>query len=936
MPSPSGPEMKKIGKYLLEDNICDEASLHAALEQQLKLREQNIFKPLGSILAESMGIAIKDLNKALFRMHYDIVSASPYFKDIAADSLHQIVALAEHKVLPEDCLIFKEGDQPEFFFMVMSGAVKVFLTSPAGDEKMLAQLGPGEGSGEISLLTGAPHRKSTKTITPASLLVLSKEHFDQLCIQHPEISMAFIRGFANRLAQKDAEILQANEKERAYQQFVSEQDQLFLPEIIGESKTIKQLRLEIDQAAQNNAPVLICGEKGTETLIAASAIHKTSLHPSAPFLSMDAENVTLEGYGDVIESDSGMLQLEMAQSSVLFGYEEGAFAFSRARGLGLLQICRQGSVVIKNIEKLATGVQEKLLDYLREGTFSTVGGKKPIYSGARIIASTSEDLGKLSEEGKFSPELLALLQSNRMEVPPLRKRKSDLRLLVDFIIILECFKVPDRKFIKGVSHEAYQRIMEYDWPGNMDELQVVIRRAINLTHSDHLLPEDIFLGITPPAGKYTINLLQFDAIKNFFSSPAFPLGLQIVTVAVFSLIFLMSFIGSQAPDSNASLLIVWGMWEPLLVLSWFAGARIWCSVCPMGAMNDFFNRIGKKKFKVPAFIHDYGVYLSALGLAVIIWAEVATAMPYSPMATGFLLLAVAVFAILSGIFFERRLWCRYLCPLGALGAVYSGCSPVEWRSNSSICNSTCKDNICYKGDRDTRGCPLYQGPFSLHSNQNCMLCGSCFKLCPKGSPALNLRIPGHELWAALKPEKITIIFVPVIIGTQIFRGIAHLPLMEKLTAAFQPLWLLYAILLVAAAAAAFAYTRVSGPMAFAGLKDSSITRGNLFIHAIIPLAFAFEIAYQFKPLFTRFGHFLPTLGRQLDHNWEFLDFAYQAGSIKPWQVLFVLLGMAVSMLFLKPLIRNHQDAGEGTSAKRLRYLPILFLGSAYIWMFVVM
>jgi len=470
----------------------------------------------------------------------------------------------------------------------------------------------------------------------------------------------------------------------------------------------------------------------------------------------------------------------------------------------------------------------------------------------------------------------------------------------------------------------------------MDELQIVIRRAINLAQGEYLMPEDIFIGIAPPKGKYTINLFQFGRIKTFFKSRFYPVGLQIVTASVFSAIFLMAFMGSQSPNNNVSLLLVWGMWEPLLFISWFVGARIWCSVCPMGAVNDLLNRVGKKKFKVPAFIADYGVYFSALGLGVIIWAEVATDMTYSPMATGFLLLAIASFAILSGIFFERRLWCRYLCPLGTLGAVYSGCSIVEWRSNNSICNSTCKDNNCYKGDTLTHGCPLYQGPFSLHSNQNCILCGRCVKLCPNDSPALNLRIPGHELWASLKPEKVTTIFVPVILGTQIFRGIEHLTFIQQFEAEFLPMWAIYALLLLAATAVSFVYTQISGAFAFGNLKNSSITKGSLFIHAIIPLAFAFEIAYQLNPLLTRFGHFFPTLGRQFGFNWEFLDFAYQAGSIKPWQVLFILLGMAVSIAFLKVLNKNHQDERERAYRKRFRNLPILFLGSTYIWIFFIL
>jgi len=928
--------MKKIGNYLLENNICDQSSLESALKKQSQLKKRGTFKPLGSVLTDSLAISLQDLDKILSKMHIDILSMSALFRDISKESIEKTLSQAEYKVLPENSVIFKQGEEADSFFVVISGKVKIFSTSSEGQDSLIGHLTSGEGFGEVSLLTGEPHSSSVTTVEATSLLVFTKKEFNNLIESHPDISLALIKGFASRLIQKDAVILKASEKEHAYQQFVSQQDELSLPELIGQTRTINRLREKIDAAAQTNLPVLIYGEPGTEGLVVAGNIHKSSPYSASPFLSMDAENITMEGYGAIREADSETLQLEMAQNSLLFGYEDKAFSFSKARGLGLLQICRQGSVVIQNIDKLIMGVQEKLLNYLRTGTFITVGGQKPISSSARIIATTSADLEKFAADGKFNRDLLELLQSSNMTIPPISKRKSDLRLLVDFIIIMECFKTPDRKLIKGVSPEAYQRIMEYDWPGNMEELQIVIRRAINLAHGDYLFPEDIFTGIVPPEGKYTINLLQFDKIKKFFSSRAYPGALQLITVSVFSLIFLLSFAGNQSPDSNVALLLVWGMWEPLLVISWFIGARIWCSVCPMGAANDLLNRIGKKKLKVPGFIHDYGVYLSAAGLAIIIWAEYSTTMQYSPMATGYLLLSIAFFAILSGILFERRVWCRYLCPLGALGAIFSGCSVVEWRSNQSICNSTCKDNSCYKGDENTRGCPLYQGPFSLSSNHNCILCGNCVKACPNDSPAFNLRIPGHELWASLKPEKLTTIFVPVILGTQIFRGFLHTSFMQDLESGLQSRWAIYAIMLLAATVISFAYLRSSGILAFGKLKNNAIIKGDLYIHAIIPLAFVYEFVYQLNPLLTRLGHFFPTLGRQFGFNLESWDFAYLPGSIKPWQVLFILLGMAVSVAFLKVIIKKHQIEREGPLNKLFRNLPIIFLGGIYIWMFAVM
>ncbi len=929
--------MKKIGKYLIENRICDEFTLKRALEEQLKLKEKSVFKPLGSILAEFAHISRLDLERVLLQLHVDIMSGTPLFKDISKAAIEEALSHSEHKILPADTIIFQQGDPPDSYYFIISGRVNFFANADDGSESTLAVLQAGSGFGEISLLTGEPHRTSTKTMEPASILIISKENFSRICEQNAEIAMAFIKGFANCLKEKEAEIVKAGEKERAYQQFVSEQDELALPELIGQTRIINNLRAKINAAARNDQPVIIYGEPGTEVLVVAGNIHKNSPYASAPFLSMDAESIALEGYGAIREDDSDTLQLEIAQSSVLFGYEDQAFSFSRARGLGLLQICRQGSVVIRNIDKLTKGVQEKIVAYLQDGTFMTVGGRAPISSSARIIATSSTDLDAYAAEGEFNPDLLELLRVNQMTVPPISRRKSDLRLLVDFIIIMECFKTPDRKLIKGVSPEAYQRIMEYDWPGNMDELQIVIRRAINLARGDYLMPEDIFIGITPPAGKYTINLLKFAKMKNFFSSRMYPGALQAITVFVFSLILLMAFAGSQAPDSNVALLLVWGIWEPLLVVSWFFGARIWCAFCPMGAVNGLLNRVGgTKKLKVPAFLHEYGVYFSAAGLALIIVWQAATGMHYSPLDTGYLLLAIILFALASGILFERRAWCRYLCPLGKLGAVFAGCSVVEWRANSSICNSTCKDNSCYKGDDDTPGCPMYQGPFSLTSNQNCILCGNCEKSCPNDSPAFNLRIPGHELWAALKPEKLVTVFVPVIMGTQIFRSVVHTSFIDGLAARFQSGWVMYAVLMLGATAVSFAYLQVAGVLAFGRMKSTGFARGDLFIHAVIPLAFTYELAYQLKPLLTRTGHFLSTLGRQFGFDLEYWDFVYQPGAVKPWQVLLLLVGTGASMAFLKALVNRHQENNNERLGDRMfGYMPIILLGCAYTGLFIL-
>ncbi|MDH4319120.1 MAG: 4Fe-4S binding protein, partial [Desulfobulbaceae bacterium] len=588
-------------------------------------------------------------------------------------------------------------------------------------------------------------------------------------------------------------------------------------------------------------------------------------------------------------------------------------------------------IYIENIEKLTPGAGEALYSYLTTKQFTPMGGRNPFQSQCRIVAGTRVDLQQLARAGKFHPELAELLTRNTLEIPPLRKRKGDLLLLVDFLIIKECFKGAHRKIIQGISPASYRRIMEYDWPGNMEELEIVIRRAINLTQSEHLMPEDIFLGMAPPKGKYTYNLLQLDALQKLFTHRYYPGAIQALTGIFFSGIILSGFLGHHSPEHNISVYLVWALWWPLLTLSWFLGARIWCSLCPMGALNDLINRFFSLGRKVPAFIRDKGVYLSAVGLLIITWGETASAMPSSPFATAILLLSIGSAVAVSAILFQRRVWCRHLCPLGRMAGVFSGCSLIEWRSNSSICNSACSDHFCYTGRDGTEGCPMLQGPFALNSNQNCILCGNCLKTCENNSPTLNLRMPGHELWAAIKPDAVTGFFVPVIIASQLVRGGEHAA--RTLIPPDRPdlSWPLFAMLLIMASVGAFTLVRLGGLVTFPDLKDSTIKKHHLFSHGLIPLLFVYELAFQLGPLLERLGHIPAVLGNQLGIDLKILVFGLSRAGVLPLQELSLMAGTMTSVVFTALLARKHSRAPQRQSL--LRYMPLILLGMLYMWIF---
>ncbi|MBE0655518.1 MAG: sigma 54-interacting transcriptional regulator, partial [Bacteroidales bacterium] len=490
---------KRIGDYIQEDGICTADIINQSLAKQVALKEEGIYKPLGSVLIENFNINPEKIFPSLSRMYLDILRSSATFSNVQEELLAQIVYKVTQQVFLENTIIFEKGSSSDCLFVIISGEVQVYVETEEGEVHQLTLLKPGDTFGEIALLTEGLHTTSVKATRATSLLMLSKSDFDSLCHEFPEILREYIKILAKRVAKGNEDLMNAAVNERAYQKYVSQEDDLTIADLIGETRGIENLRNKIADVAGEESSVLIIGEKGTEKLVVAAEIHRSSRRSSKSFMFMDAENVSLSG-SDSVSTDSFLL--ETSQRSALFGHLRGAFPYAEANRLGLLQICKDGTVVIENVDRLSLELQNDLVSFINTGFFQQLGRPDSISSSARIIGTALTDLKALVEKGLFNQDLYNLFGGNVLTVPALKKRKKDLRLLVDFIIIQECFKSPDRKLIKGISDEAYQRIMRYDWPGNMEELEVVIRRAINLAHGDYLMPEDIFVGMAPPEGKH--------------------------------------------------------------------------------------------------------------------------------------------------------------------------------------------------------------------------------------------------------------------------------------------------------------------------------------------------------------------------------------------------------------------------------------------------
>jgi hypothetical protein len=324
--------------------------------------------------------------------------------------------------------------------------------------------------------------------------------------------------------------------------------------------------------------------------------------------------------------------------------------------------------------------------------------------------------------------------------------------------------------------------------------------------------------------------------------------------------------------------------------------------------------------------------VAGAGIVVIFWSEVVFNMPFSPRATAFLILSITLPAVMLALIYRRRVWCRFLCPLGKLIGFISRCSILELRANQNICNSDCMENSCYVGKDHHAGCPVFEAPFVLHNNQDCILCGNCVKNCANQVPALNLRLPGQELWTFHKPEPTMVFLVSIIMGTQFFRGIEKTGYFHEYAFAQTQPWIFYSVLIVISTSLAFLFIKTAVNVAFGSQNTSFRIASNLVAYAFVPLVVIFELSYHFERLINRGGQFFPTLGRQLGFNWDFLMMNMNPLWIKFYQTLFILIGFFASKAVLTNIFRSHLDSSLTRLSLRHQW-PILFLAAMYIYLF---
>lgn len=246
-----------------------------------------------------------------------------------------------------------------------------------------------------------------------------------------------------------------------------------LDNIIGKSEIIENTKQKALIASKSNSTVLITGESGTGKELFARAIHNHSDRTDYPFVTINCAAIP----DNLLESE-------------LFGYEEGAFTGAKKGGkLGKFELAHKGTIFLDEIGDMSIHLQGKLLRVLQERELDKIGGKSNISIDVRVIAATNKNLEDLVKKGQFREDLYYRLKVIPINLPALRERKSDISLLIDYMIKEYAHKL--NKDVIGIEDDASKTLIDYTWPGNVRELQNIIEYSINMSTSSLLTLETI-------------------------------------------------------------------------------------------------------------------------------------------------------------------------------------------------------------------------------------------------------------------------------------------------------------------------------------------------------------------------------------------------------------------------------------------------------------
>lgn len=245
-----------------------------------------------------------------------------------------------------------------------------------------------------------------------------------------------------------------------------------IPNMLGEHPKMSEVFRIVTKIAATTSTVLIVGESGTGKELVARAIHQGSQRSDKPFMAINCAAIP----DTLIESE-------------LFGHEKGSFTGAGSREIGIFEAANGGTVFLDEIGEMNVSMQAKLLRAIQEKEIRRVGGKVNVPLDVRIISATNKELEQEIKKGAFREDLFYRLNVIRINLPPLRERGSDVKNLAEFFV--KKYSQASGIAVEGITRPALRLLMNYNWPGNVRQLESVIERSVLMAESNYIQPEDL-------------------------------------------------------------------------------------------------------------------------------------------------------------------------------------------------------------------------------------------------------------------------------------------------------------------------------------------------------------------------------------------------------------------------------------------------------------
>ncbi len=455
-----------------------------------------------------------------------------------------------------------------------------------------------------------------------------------------------------------------------------------------------------------------------------------------------------------------------------------------------------------------------------------------------------------------------------------------------------------------------------------------------------------------------VNLLAIPWLRRLLTAPAFQLALQVPLLGLMGIVVLLGFFDVQNGGVNLATKLTWTIWWAGIIFTFVLMGRVWCVACPFGALNEWAARVTGAWRRLPRPFRN--IWWATGAFVLLTWADEQLGVVRSPRITGWIVLFFVALAVAVGLRYERRSFCRYLCPIGGLIGLYSMTAPLELRAKDAATCRTHTDKTCYRGGEGARGCPMFEFPQAMDRNNYCTLCAECVKGCGRDNLVLRFRSFGKDLWASGRRVldeaylAVALVGLTLLVTAQMLTAwpgfISALArwLPATVRGALKPVTYLTAIestvllvgslvvgpLLVLATAATT--DRLAGQRRL-GLRRTFIVFGYMFI----PVGLAVHLAHNLAHLLLEGGGIVPVVQRAAglytplwlgEPDW-------QVAPIAPEPVVALLQAGVVVGLFAVSLIAGYRlslraYADRGTALRAM--LPFVVLSFAFTVLSIVL